>query len=61
MELFPCLYHDTCVLRMSLLYCAFEVQSEDSRISLSAYRKIIELLFELPRRTYQESAEQNVC
>jgi len=25
---FPCPYHDACVLRMSLLYFAFEVQSD---------------------------------
>jgi len=28
MELFLCLYNDACVLRMSLLYSAFEVRSD---------------------------------
>jgi len=38
MELFLCLYHDACVLRMSLLYFAFEVRSVGTIASASVGR-----------------------
>lgn len=49
-ELFPCLYHEACVLRMSLLYSAFEVRL-DGMITSGICRKIIEFLFAFHRHS----------